>query len=175
MITGITIREATVDDAAGLARVHVDSWRTTYPGIVPDAHLKSLSHEHSENKWREFFATTRPFVYVAVNSERMIVGFASGGKEREGVPGYDGELYAIYLLKEYQRQGIGRALVLAIAQRLAESNLYSVLVWVLADNPSRKFYEALCVKYVREKEVVIGSANLIDVAYGWRDVRVLLG
>ena len=39
------IREATLDDVPGIARVHVDTWRTTYPGIVPAEHLAGLSYE----------------------------------------------------------------------------------------------------------------------------------
>jgi hypothetical protein len=32
----MSIRPATAADAAVIAKVHADSWRTTYPGIVPD-------------------------------------------------------------------------------------------------------------------------------------------
>ncbi len=51
----------------------------------------------------------------------------------------------------------------------------SMKVWVLADNPFRAFYEALGGKYVSEKEIVIGGAPLIEVAYGWNELNVLLG
>ncbi|EPZ52573.1 hypothetical protein [Alicyclobacillus acidoterrestris] len=40
-----TIRKAVPDDAAGVAKVHVDSWRTTYREIVNDEFLASLSYE----------------------------------------------------------------------------------------------------------------------------------
>ena len=33
----VTIREARIEDAPGIAKVHVDSWRTTYAGIVSAA------------------------------------------------------------------------------------------------------------------------------------------
>ena len=33
--TTITVRDGTADDAAGIARVHVDGWRTRYVGLVP--------------------------------------------------------------------------------------------------------------------------------------------
>ena len=45
------IRPATAGDAAALARVHVDSWRTTYRGIVPDEALAHLSYERREQLW----------------------------------------------------------------------------------------------------------------------------
>jgi hypothetical protein len=50
----------------------------------------------------------------------------------------------------------------------------SMLVWVLRDNPSRGFYEALGGEYVREQAITIGGANLIELAYGWPDTMALL-
>jgi hypothetical protein len=46
------IREAKITDAAAIAKVHVDSWRTTYVGIVPTAYLAGLSHEQRAEEWR---------------------------------------------------------------------------------------------------------------------------
>lgn len=36
----IIIRQATIDDVYGIAKVHVDSWNTTYEKIVPKEYLK---------------------------------------------------------------------------------------------------------------------------------------
>lgn len=36
--------------------MHVDTWRATYRGIVPDAHLNGLSYHESERLWQERFA-----------------------------------------------------------------------------------------------------------------------
>jgi hypothetical protein len=47
-------------------------------------------------------------------------------------------------------------------------------VWVLADNPSRGFYEKLGGKFVYEKAVRIGGIALREVAYGWEDIQPLL-
>jgi GNAT superfamily N-acetyltransferase len=169
------IRLAHPEDAAGLARVHVDTWRTAYRGIVPDAHLDSLSYEQREQRWRDNFAAAAPGVrtYVATEDERRIIGFAGGGPERGGDPAYRGELYALYVLPSHQRLGIGRELVLTVARDLAGQGYASMLVWVLAQNPARKFYEALGGQYLYEKPITIGGAELIEVAYGWQDTRPL--
>jgi hypothetical protein len=45
------LREARPADAAKIARVHVDGWRTTYRGIVPDDYLAALSYEAQERSW----------------------------------------------------------------------------------------------------------------------------
>src|SRR5438552_7633626 len=94
------IREASPTDAAAIARVHVDSWRTTYAGIVPADYLAHLSYARRELFWRDILsAPAQPgCVYVAAQDTGRIVGFASGGPERRHDAIYQGELYAIYLL-----------------------------------------------------------------------------
>ena len=37
------LRRANINDAAAIAKVHVDTWKSTYKGIVPDDYLSSLS------------------------------------------------------------------------------------------------------------------------------------
>jgi GNAT superfamily N-acetyltransferase len=112
-------------------------------------------------------------MYVAEATAKEIVGFAHSGPERSGHPLYTGELYAIYLLAAYQRRGLGHQLMRAVVNGLLNQGLSSLLVWVLAANPARAFYEALGGQYVTEREITIGTARLTEVAYGWRDMREL--
>ena len=177
LMVNVHIREATVTDAAAIARVHVDSWRTTYPGIVPKEYLASLDVKERENRWRVILEVVgQDFTYVAQGQEGEVVGFAGAGPERSNDPVYRGELYAIYLLEEYQRRGIGRLLTAAVVSRLVGSSMHSMLTWALAENaPTRLFYEALGGQYVRQQDITIGGASLVEVAYGWKDISSLAG
>lgn len=169
------VRPAQPGDAPGIARVHVDGWRSTYPGIVPDHYLASLSYITYEERWRARLCDPAPdtCVYVAEDGGR-VVGFAMGGPERDGDPEYPGELYAIYVLPECQGRGAGRRLVAAVAASLAEAGHQALLVWVLEANASgRRFYEALGGRLVRRREIEIGGARLPEVGYGWRDLGPL--
>ncbi|MEQ2528403.1 GNAT family N-acetyltransferase [Bacillaceae bacterium CLA-AA-H227] len=169
----INIRKAILTDAKGIAKVHVDSWRTTYLNIVPDEFLNSLNYESFEQRWNNNIPNGG--VYVAETESGEIVGFSSGGKERSGnYEGFDGEIYAIYILKEYQGQGIGRKLVKPIAVEMKELGHNSMLVLVLKDNPSRHFYEALGAKYIDEVEVEIGGKHLPELVLGWDDIGSFL-
>jgi GNAT superfamily N-acetyltransferase len=172
----VPIRTATVHDAAAIAKVHVESWRTTYQGIVPDDFLAHLSSAQREQFWRQVLTESggRTIVYVAEDAQGTIVGFASGGPERSGDPVYTGELYAIYLLAQHQGKGMGRHLVISLVHRLLQEGMRGLLLWVLAANPARKFYERLGGQLVYEKIVTIGGVALLEVAYGWRDVHALV-
>lgn len=169
------IREAYANDALAIARVQVDTWRTTYAGIVPAAYLTGLSYEHQGQVWEHFVSTMSDTagIYVAETPAGAVIGFAHGGPERSGAGDYRGELYALYLLAAYQRQGLGRQLTRVVVEGLLRHGLSSMLVWVFAANPCRAFYEALGGRYVREQEITIGGAQLREVAYGWSDLRGL--
>ena len=158
-----------------MARVHVDSWRTTYAGLVPDDYLAGLSYERSEQQWRRGLtnATAASCYFVVETEGGQIVGFATGGPLREPVADYRGELYAIYLLHSFQQLGLGRGLVAQVAGWLRQRDLNSMLVWVLKGNPACRFYEKLGGVWVLEKAFELGGAALVEVGYGWREVGSL--
>jgi ribosomal protein S18 acetylase RimI-like enzyme len=161
------VRRAGGGDAAAIARVHVETWRTAYRGLLPDDYLASLDEAGYQERWKRTLTDGAGRVYVA-EDRREIVGFASGGPERAGEDGFTGELYAIYVLQEAQGRGHGRRLVQAVAQGLREMKLPNMIVWVLRDNhDARRFYESLGGLYVRSQPITIGSALLQEVSYGW--------
>lgn len=166
-------REAVLEDAEGIARVHVDSWRTTYKGIVSDTVLQQLSYEQRAENWRRGIG--RNALYVAEDESGKIVGFATGGKERTGNYDADGELYAIYLLNEVQGQGIGRKLTRIIARSLQEQGFVSMLVWVLDRNPSKQFYESLGGQPIDEAMIDIGGEEFKEIAYYWDTIDSIGG
>ncbi len=168
------IRPAKVDDAPGIARVQIDTWRTTYKGIVPDEHLANLNYEHCQAKWIEHLSNPqdKTHVFVAEIQSGEIVGFASCRPLREPVESFDGELYILYILKSFQVMGLGRALLKKIAHDLANRNCHSMVLWVLKENPACRFYERLGGRFIAEKWIEIGRKQLLDVAYVWPDLTV---
>ncbi|HMJ37922.1 MAG TPA: GNAT family N-acetyltransferase [Verrucomicrobiae bacterium] len=164
------IRPALPVDAAEIARVHVDSWRTSYRGLLADDFLESLSEAGYTERWRRVIGDGTSRVFV-VEEPEGIVGFASGGRERAGESGFEGELYAIYIVAGSQRLGHGRELVRAMAAALRDMGLSDMIVWVLRDNvPAREFYERLGGSYVRSQPITIGATTLEEMSYGWRSL-----
>ena len=168
----VSIRSATGGDACAIARVHVESWRTTYTGIVPDAYLAGLDEMLRAKLWHEWL-TGNALVLVA-ESDGQVVGFAHGGANREALEECDAELYSIYLVREAQRHGAGKALLAAIASVLAERGFRSMAVWVLERNPARGFYERMGAHLAASKVIEIGGAKLMEVAYVWPALQSLL-
>lgn len=169
-----TIRAAHLEDAAGIARVHVDCWRTTYKGIFPDELLANLSYERQEQSWQRILNDPVQITFVAEDEAGTIIGFVNGEPEREGDPVYQGELYAIYVLQEVHRRGLGRRLAKELARLLAERHMSSMMLWVLASNPACRFYKALGGQVIKQRQDQIGGVSYEELAYGWGDLSPLL-
>lgn len=163
-----TIRRATPADAPGIARVHVETWRSTYQGLVPDDYLAGLSIPARQEFWDKLIRlqTPREHLYIAENPSGQIVGMISGGRNR-GELSYDGEVKAIYVLKENQGQAIGRRLFQASLNQLADDGFRSFMVWVLEQNPACGFYAHLGGRVVGNADETIGGKTLKELAFGW--------
>jgi ribosomal protein S18 acetylase RimI-like enzyme len=116
-------------------------------------------------QWREAFAKQDGswFCLVVQNAEGELVGFAKGRKSDH--PEYGGELNKIYLLREYQRLGLGRKLVGHVARRFLSQDITSMWLYGDARNPSANAWLALGAVKTDDDP---GNGN-----YGWRDLQRL--
>lgn len=171
----VKVRRAVPGDLAGMTRVHVDTWKTTYRGIVPDERLDRMTYESDLaggfGRWLSKPPEGQAH-FAAVTERGEIVGFAVCGPNREADPEFTGELGAIYILKAHQGHGVGTALVREVARHLLNIGRTTMIVWVLEENPYRRFYEHLGGVAVRKKsESHLGGSPLPEIGYGWKDIR----
>ena len=139
------IRNAVLADARGIAIVHVQAWQEAYRGQLPDAFLDSLSVEErfmARERWMREVPEDRRMLWVA-ETEGAIVGFANAGPARDPGPAGGGEIYAVYLLKDWWGTGAGRALFETAIMALKAAGLAPLVLWVLRTNArAQHFYEA---------------------------------
>ncbi|MCC6791886.1 MAG: GNAT family N-acetyltransferase [Thermomicrobiales bacterium] len=175
ILADYTVRSATAADAPGIARVQVDGWKVSYPGIVPDEYLAALSYKTEYESRRARLEAPEPGerTFVATDPFGWIVGFVDVGPARD-LMSYEGELYAIYVMKKYQGLGIGAWLLETAVRAQLAAGRRSMLLWVLADAPARGFYEAYGAERCGQKPRQIGGKTLEEVAYGWSDLAALL-
>jgi ribosomal protein S18 acetylase RimI-like enzyme len=165
-----------------LGALHVASWRETYAGILPDDMLAGMSVDARAAMWSGILgdpeAHAGTAVYVA-EDQQGLVGFGSCGRQRDEAlakAGFSGEIGAIYVLRSHQHLGIGRSLMRLLAQALLDADFRAATLWVLRENlVARSFYDRLGGTVVGEKkEEVTPDLALVEVAYGWRDLSVLV-
>jgi ribosomal protein S18 acetylase RimI-like enzyme len=168
-MSGITIRPARPADARGIACIDVETWRTTYAGVLSTPYLVGLSERRREAGWRSVILREPRDVRVAVDPTSAILGFGSCGPHRSD-RSYAGEVFTLYVAPDWQNQGIGRRLLIALFRRLVAAGRHSAILWVLRDNPARFFYERLGAHQVSRKSLAVGGSAIEATAYGWRDL-----
>ena len=160
-LSALTFRDATAEDIPRLAALHVRTWADTYPMV-----RRPPTFAIRESQWKEAFATADGswFCVVIESATSELIGFAKG--VRTG-PGW-GDLNKIYLLREYQRMGLGRRLVGHVARRFLAAGITTMTLSADAGNPSCRFYLAIGADYQRDD-----SGRPHRGAFIWRDLDAL--
>lgn len=143
-----TVRTATPDDVAEIARIHRDTWRTAYRDLLPEQVLAGLDVAETAPAWAE--AVAGGGVLVAAEG-RWLVGFCvAGPAPAEEVARADGSLPAdagttalvsVLVEPRWGRRGHGGRLLAAAAERLRAAGATRGIAWVPeADRSSIGFY-----------------------------------
>jgi ribosomal protein S18 acetylase RimI-like enzyme len=167
----VTVREAVGEDAGAIAAIDVETWRTTYAGILADRLLLGLNERSRAAAWARTIRREPGDVLVAADGQRVL-GFGSCGRQPMPDLKYAGEIFTLYVQPDAQGQGTGRLLLAGLFERMIRCGFGSALVWVLRDNPSRYFYERLGGRLVALREIAMSAGPRVPAAaYGWEDLR----
>lgn len=131
------VRPAKPQDAPEIGFVHYTAWQETYTGLIDRSFLDTRTVQRStamaEREWAN--------MAVAVADGR-VVGFCGCGEARDADLRDAGEIQGIYLLRGFQRRGLGRALLADALDRLRAAGYKTAYLWVLSTNENaRRFYE----------------------------------
>lgn len=168
------IRKATLEDSPAIAKVHVDSWRTTYKGIIPQSFLDKLDYNHRNELWIKNISNPLNQVFVALNDDEQVVGFATGSKREKNTEANAADLTSIYLLEQWQGFGLGKLLLKAVMEDLYEKGFTKAYVEVLAENKTRAFYQYYGATYVKTEKLIIAGDILDEEIYVWNSVEAVL-
>jgi ribosomal protein S18 acetylase RimI-like enzyme len=168
-----TIRRAMIDDASEVARVHCESWRSTYPGLVPQQVIDDWANlEARTKKWTEVLTAGKSPVWVCEQSG-TVVGFSCAGSASPATDGLTGQLFALYLVQKAHRQGIGQALTQTALHYLQTAGHTHVRIEVMKDNwPAIRFYERMGATFHQEAQFEMSGVALTELIYGWHDTTV---
>ena len=168
----MNIGPATLEDAFGIAKVHVRSWQSVYAGLMEAEFLERLSVDERTIRWRDILQKAESQTFVA-RQGASVVGFVSFGKCRdEGAPEKQGEIWALYAQPEVWGQGVGRTLMERAAQELRMRGHVGTSLWVLSQNQRAvRFYETFGFKRIpgSEKRLELGGRQVEEVCFVLND------
>jgi len=168
------IRKATLQDAEAIARVHVDSWKTTYKGIIPDDFLNNLSYTQRSDLWTQAIPQQDHYIMVAETSEGQIVGFADGWKKETNTVAHSGDLTSIYILEAYQGNGIGKQLLQSLFKIFKQLGWQKIFVEVLEDNKTCDWYKYYGATLFKTVVIQIDGVLLNERIYEWNNIDDVL-
>lgn len=107
--------------------------------------------------------------FVMADQKGKLIGFAKVAHfAASELKDYAGQLDKIYLLRDYQRIGLGRRLVAQAAQWLIRQGISSMVLFGIPQNPAGYFHEAMGGKKL------YNNKGGFDGGYGWKDISILI-
>ncbi|MDP3209153.1 MAG: GNAT family N-acetyltransferase [Rhodoglobus sp.] len=128
MDPAIIVRPATIDDALGIATVHVRAWQETYSHLVSPERLATLVPSDRFAGWQGMLAAGGERAWVAESGGEVVGWITASERDPAGHP-RDREVNGIYALARVHGSGTG--------QRLLDAAIGDdpAFLWCAADNP----------------------------------------
>ena len=152
MNNNIIYRKATEADCYDIAKLKGRVWDTTYQGIYSDEALKGYDVEKNEKIIFQIVNNPEIDLYVATDND-VIVGFMTCGKPYKPFRHYEQEVGLLYILKEYQRQGIGAAFLNIARKQVKDAGYEEFMLAVNSKNTNAiNFYLAMGGEIIESDE-----------------------
>ncbi|QQQ62642.1 GNAT family N-acetyltransferase [Paenarthrobacter ureafaciens] len=161
MTVNLEVRQAEPSDGPSMAKVHVDTWRETYRGLMSDAVLDDPALlDWRERFWHAVLTDTRyeqNTVAVAAH-EGTVIGIAMSGPSQDDAD-VPQQLYVLYAYAAFHGSGVGTALLNAVIDPTM-----SAALWVADPNPRAQAF------YRKNGFLADGSSRIEDEV---RDIRMV--
>lgn len=141
----VAIRPGTRNDAAAVARIHLESWRATYREELPAEYLAGLDLTSRTVIWGQRIGLPGVRILIAGRGP-VAMGFAAFGPSRDPDlnPADWSQLYNFHVLPKHRSQGIGARLWRAMLDEIRPTGAVGLTLWVVPTNQgARRFYERM--------------------------------
>jgi len=168
-----SVRKANADDAYWIAYVNAQTRYSTYKWLIPEKILETRTNSIQERteKTREFIANGKNYLVIENNETHEIVWMSIYWPSRNENYPNSGEIYAIYILKEYQKIWLGKKLFIAWINELIKLWYNDMIINVLKWNNAIDFYKKYGGLIVWEKSDQFGAITLEEYILFFEDIK----
>ena len=160
------IRKKEIKDCAAVEKITTICWQSTYRGIINDPFLDFIA-TNEEERTNNAIATidrTDKITYV-LELNNNVIGFTILGKSSYNEYNDIGEIFALYILPEYQHLGYGNALVQKGLHELHKLGYKNAIIGCLSKNKSNEFYKRIGGKLIGTRPFLKTMDNLEENIY----------
>lgn len=156
----ITIKTMdTAGEIEGKSFVHWQMWSEAYDEILPAEFQEQMTLDKC---W--FYSQKYPENTLIALDDAKVIGFVSYGDFRDSAT-IVGEIFALYVLKDYYGKGVGQQLMQAAFAAL--DGYQEIILWVLEDNKRAiAFYEKMGF-------VFDGKEKILDLGKAVKEKRMI--
>jgi GNAT superfamily N-acetyltransferase len=167
----LNIRPAFSSDAEGMASVSMRAWHISLKNIVPDGFLDQFEHEKQKMKYAE--RADDPSWQLLVAESRGKIAGMIGVRDNDSEPqAYEKQIKVMYVDPEFQRRGVGKALLAAVFAQLKEQGVRCVMAWCITANEiACAFYEKSGARRIEGIEPPEEYAAMPHVIYAWDFIK----
>ncbi len=167
------IREAGRHDAGAVADLHIESWRATYAGILPETYLQHDIVAERRSFWQNALCAPAPGDLVLLMlRDGGLIAFAAVLADHE--PDCDAYIDNLHVHPENKGLGLGTAMMGVLAERLVNAGARSACLWVFDDNhAAMDFYLRLGGVADQHGFDDFAGGRAAHTRIVWRDLGVL--
>lgn len=168
------VRTAVLRDASAMASVFVDSWRSAYPGLLPERVLMRVTKDRIAPRLSARLAAgARHEIHLV--AERVgggIIGMAQAGPVQDkglfiGADAVDSEIFTLYVSPDAQNEGAGRLLIQGMFEQLRLRGFKNTVAWMVEGNVTRFFYERIGARKIATRRAREWGTMVALEAYAW--------
>ena len=144
----LTIKQMeTPEEIEGKSLVHWQAWREAYDDILPTEFQETMTLERCR-----FFSQKYPENTLIAMDGLKVVGFISYGNFRDEII-QAGEIFALYVLKDYYGKGIAQKLMTEALSTL--EHFSEIFLWVLKENKRAiAFYQKMDFTFDGQEKIL---------------------
>lgn len=159
----IAIRPLDSSQIEQFVLIHLKCWEETYYGIFPPEVMKSRWNKKEEriNHIQKRILQDSNYFYYCLYDDFNIVGILIFSILDEV-----GILDAIYIKKEYQKQGYGIKFLNILENILIHKGIKEYVVYVLKIIDSNSFFQRCGMHFLNEDYVTIHGQDYQEIEYG---------
>lgn len=146
----VIIRKAKPEEAETIIDLNIKVWNSTYKGLIPQEIIDKLQSKDNNRieSMKQRIQNDHNIIVAQLNGK--IIGYYSFGPSNDEKYQDSGQIYAGYILKEYQGLGIGRKIALVCMTELQEKGYHTLITKCLENNPFNSFHKSLGGIYMGE-------------------------
>ncbi|MFA6457038.1 MAG: GNAT family N-acetyltransferase [Bacteroidota bacterium] len=163
-----TYREWTLDDTNDIQKVLFNTWLASYADFIPITDIQwYFNNYYSEINFAQMFDDELSTGFVA-EIKSHIIGYARMKVDMEQHRCY---LESLYVLPEFQGQGIGTELLKIVERKAQEKSFNQIWLGVMQQNlPSLEWYKKLGFSFVEQSPFQMGKSTVLHLV-GFRDIK----